>query len=137
MALMAVALVVVFFAASGFVLTNISNGTEVRADRVTPAVQLAQRTADTLARSRQDGCRKRGDRCREAKEREALADLASARAEAKVTADPRAQATHLDSNIVRTAQAAAMVLICLCSGYLIAFGAGLIWPRSASARRAA
>lgn len=137
---MAVALVVVFFAASGFVLTNISNGTEVRADRVTPAVQLAQRTADTLARSRQDECRKRGDRCRDlggAKEREALADLASACAEAKVTADPQAEAAHLDSNIVRTVQAAAMVLMCLCSGYLIAFGAGLIWPRSPSARRAA
>jgi hypothetical protein len=49
--------------------------------------------------------------------------LASARAEAKVTADPQAQALHLDSNTVRTAQAAAMVLMCLCSGYLIAFGA--------------
>jgi hypothetical protein len=44
---------------------------------------------------------------------------------------------HLDSNTARTAQAAAMVLMCLCSGYLIAFGAGLIWPRSASAGRAA
>jgi hypothetical protein len=55
MALMAVTLVVVFFAASGFVLTNISDGTEVRADRVTHAVQSAQGTADTLARSRRVG----------------------------------------------------------------------------------
>ena len=139
MALMTVALIVVFFAASGFVLTNISNGTEVRADRITVAVQLAQRTADTIARSREDECKKRGDRCRalEEQERKALADLAGARAEAKATADPQAHALHVDSNTMRTAQAAAMVLMCLCSGYLIAFGAGLVWPHSASARRPA
>lgn len=47
--LMAVALTVVFFAASGFVLNTISSGVEARGDRMTPAVELAQRTADTLA----------------------------------------------------------------------------------------
>lgn len=136
---MAVALTVVFFAASGFVLTNISNGTELRGDRITAAVQLAQRTADTLTKFREEECKKRGDRCRdlEARERQALAELASARAEARATADPQSQALHVDSNTVRTAQAAAMVLMCLCSGYLIAFGAGLVWPRTAPARRAA
>jgi hypothetical protein len=128
--LMAVALTVVFFSASGFVLTNISNGTEVRADRVTPAVDLARRTADTLTKSREDECRKRGDRCRdlEAQERKALADLAGARAEVRATADPQAEALHVSSNTVRTAQAAAMVGICLAAGYIIAFGAGLVWP---------
>jgi uncharacterized membrane protein len=50
--LMAVALTVVFFAASGFVPNTISTGVENRGDRVTPAVELAQRVADTLARSR-------------------------------------------------------------------------------------
>src|SRR5262245_43981880 len=63
-ALMGLALTVVFFAASGCVLTNVSAGTEMRGDRVTAAVALAQRTADTLARSREDECKKRGDRCR-------------------------------------------------------------------------
>jgi hypothetical protein len=131
--LMAIALTVVFFSASGFVLTNISNGTEIRAERVTAAVELARRTADTLTKSREDECRKRGDRCRdlEAQERKALADLASARAEVRATADPQAQALHVDSNTVRTVQAAAMVAICLAAGYIISFGAGLIWPASA------
>jgi hypothetical protein len=55
--LMAVALTVVFFAASGFALNTISTGIEARGDRVTPAVELAQRTADTLAKSRADECR--------------------------------------------------------------------------------
>src|SRR5262249_19693214 len=122
---------VVFFAASGFVLNTISTGIETRGDRVTSAVELAQRTADTLARSRADECRKRGERCRdlEAQERKALADLAAAHAEVRAHADPQAQAMNTDSTPVRTVQAAAMVLLCLCSGYLIAFGAGLIWPR--------
>ncbi len=34
----------------------------------------------------------------------------------------------VDSNTVRTVQAAAMVGMCLAAGYVIAFGAGLIWP---------
>jgi hypothetical protein len=130
--LMAVALTVVFFAASGFVLNTISIGVEVRGDRITPAVELAQRTTDTLAKSRADECRKRGDRCRalEAEERKALSDLSTARAEVRAHADPQAQAMRVDSNTARTVQAAAMVLLCLCSGYLIAFGSGLIWPRA-------
>jgi hypothetical protein len=130
-ALMCLALTVVFFAASGFVLTNVSAGTELHGDRVTPAVALAQRTADTIAKSREDECRKRGDRCRdlEAQERKALADLAAARAEVRAMAYPQAQALHVDSNTVRTVQAAAMVGMCLAAGYIIAFGAGLVWPR--------
>jgi hypothetical protein len=129
--IMAVALTVVFFAASGFVLTNISAGTEARGDRTTPAVELAQRTVNTLAKSREDECKKRGDRCRdlEAQERKALADLAVARAEVRAHADPQPQALHVDSNTVRTIQAAAMVGMCLIAGYIISFGAGLIWPR--------
>jgi hypothetical protein len=130
-ALMCLALTVVFFAASGFVLTNVSAGTELRADRVTPAVALAQRAADTIGKSREDECKRRGDRCRalEAQERQALTDLAAARAEVRAVADPQAQALHVDSNTVRTVQAAAMVGMCLAAGYIIAFGAGLVWPR--------
>lgn len=129
--LMAVALAVVFFAASGFVLNMISTGVETRGDRITPAVELAQRTADTLARSRADECRRRGDHCRalEAEERKALADLAAARAEVRIHADPQAEAMHVDSNTVRTVQAAALVLMCLCAGYLISLGAGLVFPK--------
>ncbi len=130
-ALMCLALTVVFFAASGFVLTNVSAGAGLRGERVTPTVALAERTVNTLAKSREDECRKRGDRCRdlEAQERKALADLTAVRAEARAMADPQAQALHVDSNTVRTVQAAAMVGMCLAAGYIIAFGAGLIWPR--------
>jgi hypothetical protein len=129
-ALMAMALTVVFFAASGFVLNTISTGVELRGDRVTPAVSLAQRTADTLTKSREDECKKRGERCRdlEAQERKALDDLKKARDEVWATGDPQAQALHVSSNTVRTVQAAAMVGLCLAAGYIIAFGAGLIWP---------
>jgi hypothetical protein len=136
--LMVVALTVVFFAASGFVLNTISTGIETRGDRMTPAVDLAQRTADTLAKSRADECRRRGDRCRdlEAQERKALADLTAVRAEIRSHADPQAEALHIDSNTVRTVQAAAMVGMCLCAGYLISFGAGLIWPRTSHEIRA-
>jgi hypothetical protein len=127
--LMAVALTVVFFAASGFVLVNIGNGVDVRGGRVTPAVELAKRTADTITKSREDECKRRGDRCRdlEAQERKALADLANARAEVRATADPQAQALHVDSNTIRTVQAAAMVGMCLAAGYVIAFGMGLLF----------
>jgi hypothetical protein len=130
-AVMCLALTVVFFAASGFVLTNVSSGAELRGERVTPAVALAERTVNTLAKSREDECKKRGDRCRtlEAQERQALADLAATRAEVRAMADPQAQALHVDSNTVRTVQAAAMVGMCLAAGYIIAFGAGLVWPR--------
>jgi hypothetical protein len=38
-------------------------------------------------------------------------------------ADPQAQALHIDSNTVRTVQAAAIVGMCLAAGYIIAFGA--------------
>jgi len=127
--LMAVALTVVFFAASGFVLVNIGNGVDLRGDRVTPAIELAKRAADTLTKSREDECRKRGDRCRdiEAQERKALTDLANARAEVRATADPQARALHVDSNTIRTVQAAAMVGMCLAAGYVIAFGMGLLF----------
>jgi hypothetical protein len=134
MLLMAVALTVVFFAASGFVLTNVGAGTELRGDRMTPGVELAQRAADTLGKSRADECRKRGDRCRalEEQERKALGDLAGVRAEVRAMADPQALALHVDSNTIRTVQAAAMVAMCLAAGYIIAFGAGLIWPAARS-----
>jgi hypothetical protein len=44
-------------------------------------------------------------------------------------ANPQAQAMHVNSNTMHTVQAAAMVGMCLAAGYIIAFGAGLVWPR--------
>jgi hypothetical protein len=127
--LMAIALLVVFFASSGFVLNTISTGVELRSDRITPAVELAQRTADTLTKSRAAECGQRGPRCRalEAQERQALADLAAARADVRAQADPQAQVLHVNSNTTRMAQAGAMVALCIAAGYLVAFGAGLVF----------
>jgi len=65
----------------------------------------------------------------EAQERKALAELASARAEIRAMADPQAQALHVDAATLHGVQAAAMVGMCLAAGYIIAFGAGLVWPR--------
>src|SRR5258705_4322838 len=125
---MGAALPMEFFAASGSELPNNRAGTEARGDRMAPAVELAHRTVNTLAKSREDECKKRGDHCRdlEAQERKALADLAVARAEVRAHADPQAQALRVDSNTVRTIQPAAMVGMCLIAGYIISFGAGLI-----------
>jgi hypothetical protein len=43
--------------------------------------------------------------------------------------DPLAMALHVDAATLHGVQAAAMVGMCLAAGYIIAFGAGLIWPR--------
>lgn len=131
LALLAIALLVTFFASAGFVLTNLSTGAELRGDRGTPAVALAQRTADTIAKSREDECRKRGDRCRdlETLERKALADLAEKRAEVRAATDAMSATLRTDAAALQTVQAGAMVGMCLAAGYIIAYGAGLIWPR--------
>jgi hypothetical protein len=54
--LMAVALVVVFFAAGGFVLTNINAGIEARQERQTPEIQTARQRADELKKSKDAEC---------------------------------------------------------------------------------
>jgi hypothetical protein len=129
--LTAVALVVVFFAAGGFALTNINSGIEVRAERETSEITLARRKADVLTRSREDECRRRGDRCRELekREQEALADLQARQADVRSGADPQAAALGVSSTTLHLIQAGSMVALCLFSGLFISFGAGLIWPR--------
>jgi hypothetical protein len=128
--LMAVALIVVFFAAGGFAITNINSGMEARAERQTGEVQLAQRRLDTLSQSRDVECRKRGLECRrlEREEQDAIASLDKARAEVKASAEPQAAALGV-SRSLHLVQAGAMVAFCLFSGLFISFGAGLIWPR--------
>jgi hypothetical protein len=78
----------------GFASLNLTDVAIARAERVTPEVALAQRTADTLTKSREDECRKRGDKCRqlEQDERNALADLRTAQAKVSQTADPQVDA---------------------------------------------
>jgi hypothetical protein len=129
--LLAVALVVVFFAAGGFAVTNLTAGTEARAERSTPEVDLAQRRLDALSKSREAECSKRGDRCRklESEDKDAIAALERLRAEMRAEADPQAAALGIPSTRLHAAQAGSMVALCLFSGLFISFGAGLIWRR--------
>ncbi len=131
-ALMAVALVVVFFAAGGFAVTNISSGIEARAERETPAMRDLRAQIAGLDKSIASECVKRGDRCRdlERQRAEANAKLGIERASLKADADPQAAALGVSSTSLHLVQAGAMVALCLFSGLFISFGAGLIWPRS-------
>jgi hypothetical protein len=92
--LLAVALVVVFFAAGGFAVTNLSAGVEARAERQTAEIVLAQRRLDTVTTSRLAECTKRGSLCRslEAQEQVAIAELGRLQADVKADADPQAAA---------------------------------------------
>jgi hypothetical protein len=139
--LMAVCLVVVFFAAGGFAVTNLNAGVEARAERQTAEIVLAQRRLDTVTSSRAAECAKRGPKCRdlEAQERDAIAALERARADVKLDADPQAQALGITAARLHVIQGGSMVTLCLFSGLFISFGAGLIWrrpaPGSCGARR--
>jgi hypothetical protein len=134
-ALMAVALVVVFFAAGGFAVTNLNAGIEARAERETPAMRDLRNQVAGLDRSISSECAKRGDRCRdlERQRAEANAKLAAERASLKTDADPQASALGVTSATLHLVQAGAMVALCLFSGLFISFGAGLIWPRGRAA----
>jgi hypothetical protein len=129
--LMAVALVVVFFAAGGFAVTNISLGIEARAERETPAMRDLRTQIAGLDKSIASECSKRGDRCRdfERQRAEANAKLGIERASLKADADPQAAALGVSSTSLHLVQAGAMVALCLFSGLFISFGAGLVWPR--------
>jgi len=79
-------------ASSGFASLNIADTTASRSARSTPAIELAQRTADTIAKSREAECIRRGPQCRalESDERKALADLTTARHGVTEASDPQA-----------------------------------------------
>jgi len=130
-ALMAVSLVVVFFAAGGFAITNLNAGVEARVERETPAIRDLRSQIAGLEKSISSECAKRGDRCRdlERQRTDANAKLTSERAGTRVDADPQAQALGISSTNLHLVQAGSMVALCLFSGLFISFGAGLIWPR--------
>ncbi len=136
-ALMTVALVVVLFAAGGFAITNINSGIEARAEREIPAMRDLRAQIAGLDKSITSECAKRGDRCRELERQriEANTQLGIERASLKAGADPEAAALGVSSATLHLIQAGAMVALCLFAGLFISFGAGLIWPAAASARR--
>jgi hypothetical protein len=61
---MCVALMVVFFAASGFVLTNLNDSSVARAERTTPTIEIAQRALNDARAARDRECVKVGPICR-------------------------------------------------------------------------
>jgi hypothetical protein len=128
-AVMCVALMVVFFAASGFVMTNLNDSTLARAERTTPTIEIAQRALDDARAARDRECVKVGPICR--MREDAVTDrqrkLDEARAEVRDAADPQAEALHITPNTLQTAKAGVMVLICLAAGYIISFGWGLLF----------
>jgi len=128
--LMAVALVVVFFAAGGFAVTNLNAGVGARAERFTVETTLAQRRLDTITKSRLAECARRGERCRklEADEQDAITALGNTQASLRADADPQAATLGISSARLHVIQAGSMVALCLFSGLFISFGAGLIWP---------
>jgi hypothetical protein len=78
----------------GFASVNFADTATARAERETPAVADAKRKADTLTKSREDECKKRGDKCREleGKEQDALNELRDERKKAGKAADPQVDA---------------------------------------------
>jgi hypothetical protein len=129
--LMMVALMVVFFAASGFVVTNLSGATEAKAERTTPTVMTAQRALDDAKAARDRECVKVGPVCRQREDAviERQGKLDEAKAEVRVGADPQAEAFHITPNTLRTAKAGVMVAMCLAAGYIISLGMGLVFGR--------
>jgi hypothetical protein len=130
-ALMTVALVVVFFAAGGFAISNLNAGIEARTERETPTMRDLRNQVAGLDRSIAGECAKRGDRCRdiERQRAEANAKLAIERASLKSDADPQAAALGVTSATLHLVQAGAMVALCLFSGLFISFGCGLVFPK--------
>jgi hypothetical protein len=80
---------------TGFTATNLSDTARDRASIITPAIDLAQRKADTLTQSRQAECLKRGPLCRdlEVREQDALTVLKSERDKIASDANPQAAKT--------------------------------------------
>jgi hypothetical protein len=133
----AVALLVVFFAASGFVLTNLSGAIEAKAERTTPTVGTAQRALDDAKGARDRECygpkgeKRVGPVCRQ-REDEVTArqnELNDAKKDVKAGADPQAEAFHVTPATLRMARAGTMVLMCLAAGYIISLGWGLVFGR--------
>ena len=135
--LMCVALMVVFFAASGFVLTNVSSATDARAERTTPTVEIAQRALNDAKAARDRECSKVGPICRQREDTvaERQRKLDEAKAEVRAAADPQAEALHVTASTLRTAKAGVMVAMCLAAGFIISFGWGLLfWTSGTGAR---
>ncbi len=127
--LMCIALTVVFFAASGFVLTTLNDGSAARAERTTATIEMARHALEDAKAARDRECIKVGPICRVREDAVAARQrtLDDALAGVRATADPQAEALHVTPNALRAAKAGAMVALSLAAGYIIALGWGLLF----------
>jgi hypothetical protein len=116
----------VAFAASGFVLINVSDS---GAKRSGPAVEVARRALDDIRAARDRECVKLGPVCRLredaviARQSELIAAMTAA------SADPQALALGIAPAKLRLAQAAGLVAMCLLAGLVLSHGWGLVFRR--------
>jgi hypothetical protein len=84
---------------SGFVLTNLTDGTEARAETITPDVQLAMDALRDARRDRDRECTKQVGLCRRAHDQVTAAEqrLEQARRAVVTASDPQAAAFHVTS----------------------------------------
>jgi hypothetical protein len=136
-AVLAISVTVVALASSGFVITNVSDATAIRADRMTPAVASAQTALEDAKGARDRECTKVGPICRQREDMvsQRQAELDRAKAEVKADADPQAAALYLTSSELRTIKAAVMVALCLAAGLIIGIGNVLLFPGNTNIER--
>jgi hypothetical protein len=128
---------VVFFAASGFVLTNVGDKTVMREQSMasTPAVEVAQRALDDAKAARDRECVRVGPVCRQredtvtARQDELTAATTAASSRASAVADPQATALGIAPATRQTAVAFVLVLMCLGAGIFLRLGWGLVFRR--------
>jgi hypothetical protein len=128
---------VVFFAASGFVLTNVGDKTVMReqANARTPAVEVAQRALDDAKAARDRECIRVGPVCRQredavvARQDELNAAMTKAGTQAGAMADPQAAALGIAPATRQMAVAIVLVLMCLGAGIFLRLGWGLVFRR--------
>jgi hypothetical protein len=123
-----VACAIVAFAASGFILTNVSDKTAQRAG-ASPAVEVAERALDDARAARDRECKLVGTICRRREDAVVARqlELTDAMARAAATADPQAFALGIDPTRLRMAQAGVLVMMCLLAGFVLSHGWGLVF----------
>jgi hypothetical protein len=128
---------VVFFAASGFVLTNVGDKTVMReqAMSTTPAVEVAQRALDDAKAARDRECIRVGPVCRHredavvTRQGELTAAMTTASTQAGAMADPQAAALGIAPATRQMLVAFVLVLMCLGAGIFLRLGWGLVFRR--------
>jgi hypothetical protein len=118
----------VFFAASGFVLINVSDKTTSRSASA-PAVEVARKALDDIKAARDRECVKLGPVCRLREDAVIARQQELIEAMTHAATDPQATALHIDPSTLRLAQAVVLVAMCLLAGLVLSHGWGLVFRR--------